>query len=385
MRRVLILNYEYPPLGGGGGRVSHSLARGFVGRGMAVDVVTSRYGDLASRETMDGVRVYRVPILGRREQQTATFVSMFSYLAPALVAAAHLCRHRRYDFINTHFVLPTGPLGVVLAALFRRPNVLSIHGGDIYDPSKKSSPHRSALFRLMVRFLLNRSDRIVAQSNNTRENAVRFYHPARPIAVIPLPYEPFSFTPVSREALGLRKDRKYLVSVGRLVKRKGFEYLIRALENLEEDVEVLIIGDGREHHALVELTEGLGLQRRVHFLGQVSEREKFRFLACADVYVLSSLHEGFGIVLQEAMQVGLPVVATNHGGQVDLIGDGLNGILVAPRDAGAIAKAAARLLENHDLRERMGARNRADIRKYSIDVIVDRYLTLADIPAADRT
>ncbi len=385
MRRILILNYEYPPLGGGGGRVSHSLACGFVQRGISVDVVTSRYADLAARETMDGVRVYRVPILGRREQQTATFVSMFSYLVPALAAAANLCRHRRYDFINTHFVLPTGPLGVVLAAFYRRLNVLSIHGGDIYDPSKKSSPHRSALFRPIVRFLMNRSDRIVAQSNNTRENAVRFYRPERPIAVIPLPYEPFSFTLVSREALGLRDDRRYLVSVGRLVKRKGFEYLIRALEKLDEDVEALIIGDGKERQALVELAEGLRLQRRVHFLGQVSEREKFRYLACADIYVLSSLHEGFGIVLQEAMQVGLPVVATSHGGQVDLIEDGVNGILVEPCDAGAIAEAVAHLLENRDMSKRMGARNRDEIRKYSIDAIVDRYLALADISTAEQT
>ena len=384
MRRILMLNYEYPPLGGGGGRVSHSLARGFVRRKMAVDVVTSRYGDLPAREDMDGVRVHRVPVLGRHEQQTATFVSMFSYLPPALACAVRLCRRRRYDFINTHFVLPTGPLGVVLSGLFGRPNVLSIHGGDIYDPSKKSSPHRSALFRPVVRFLMNHSQRIVAQSRNTRENAIRFYHPARPIAVIPLPYEPLSFAPLPREALQLRNDRKYMVSVGRLVKRKGFEYLIQALKDLDNEVEALIIGDGKERAALVELAQRLQLQRRVHFLGQVGEPEKFRYLACADIYVLSSLHEGFGIVLQEAMQVGLPIVATHHGGQVDLVEDGVNGLLVAPRDAGAIADAVVRLLGDDKLRKRMAARNRADLGKYSIDAIVDRYLALAGLPGNNR-
>ncbi len=376
MQRALILNYEYPPLGGGGGRVSHSLARGFLQRGIAVDVVTSRHGRLAARETMDGVQVYRVPVLGRKEQQTATFVSMFSYLPPAFLCAARLCAGKHYDFINTHFVLPTGPVGVLLTSLFPVFNILSIHGGDIYDPSKKSSPHRSALFKPVVRFLLNRSDCIVAQSSNTRQNAIAFYRPRRHIEVIPLAYEPFRFRPVSRQALHLHEDKKYLVSVGRLVKRKGFEYLIQSLCHMGNDVEALIIGDGREKDRLIELAAGLNVQSRVHFVGQVSEEKKFQYLANADIYVLSSLHEGFGIVLQEAMQVGLPIIATNNGGQVDLIEDGVNGILVNSRDAGALAGAVGSLLHSENLREKMSAENRSRISQYSIDAVVDRYLGL---------
>jgi glycosyltransferase involved in cell wall biosynthesis len=376
MKHALMLNYEFPPLGGGGGRVSHSLARGFVQRGIAVDVVTSQYGGLPRRETMDGIELYRVPVLGRKERQTATFVSMFSYLLPGFICAARLCAEKRYDFINTHFVLPTGPLGVLLSRLFHVFNILSIHGGDIYDPSKKSSPHRSAFFRPVVRFLLNRSDCIVAQSRNTRENALSFYRPDKEIAVIPLAYEPFSFRQVSRQELNLSENKKYIISVGRLVKRKGLEYLIQAVRLLDDDVEALIIGDGKEKEPLVELAARLNIRERVHFVGQVSEEKKFQYLAGADIYVLSSLHEGFGIVLQEAMQAGLPIVATSHGGQVDLVADGVNGLLVDSRNARAIAGAVGRLLQDDTLRRKMSAENRAGLKAYSIDTIVERYLSL---------
>lgn len=374
MKRILMLNYEFPPLGGGGGRVSYHLAKGFVDRGFGVDVITSGYRNLPHRERVDGIDIYRVPVLGRLERQTATFLSMVSYLVPGFLCAAGLCGRSRYVLINTHFVLPTGPLGVLLSKLFHVPNVLSIHGGDIFDPSKKSSPHRSACLKKVVRFLLEHSDRIVAQSSNTRENAVKYYHPEKPIEIIPLSYEPCKFDPATRKDLQLDEGATYLISVGRLVKRKGFDYLIRALPYLNDRVEVLIIGDGKEKNALLQLTEQLGLAGRVHFLGQIDEEKKFQYLSVADIYVLSSLHEGFGIVLQEAMQVGLPIVSTDEGGQCDIVKPENNGILVKTRDAAALAKAIRKLLDNKGLCRKMSANNLACLQRYGVGVIVDRYL-----------
>mgnify|MGYP001338138705 FL=1 len=149
--------------------------------------------------------------------------------------------------------------------------------------------------------------------------------------------------------LGLKDDKKYLIGVGRLVKRKGFEYLIKSLKLLNEDVECLIIGDGPEKENLQQLAVNLGLKQRVNLLGYLSEEEKkFQYLAAADIFVLSSLHEGFGIVLQEAMQVGLPIIATNIGGQVDFIKDGENGFLVNIKDEESIADSAKRILNSND-------------------------------------
>ena len=376
MPKILILNYEYPPLGGGGGRVSHSLAKGFTKKGYSVDVITSKFGNLPHCEVVDGIHIYRVPIIGREKLQTATFLSMFSFLFTACLQGLILCIKNRYQFINTHFVLPTGPLGFVLSKLFHVKNILSIHGGDISDPSEKRSPHNHLLLRKIIHFLLNQAHQVVAQSTNTRQNAMRYYQPKRKIHVIPLSYEPYSFLPKSRSELGLDANRVYLISIGRIVKRKGFDYLIRSLALLDEHIVLLIIGDGSGKSKLKQIVARLNLQHRVNFMGDIPEETKFQYLAVSDLYVLSSLHEGFGIVLQEAMQVGLPIVSTNCGGQLDIVADGINGILVDPCNESALADAVMQVLNHPELASQMSANNTKALAKYRTDSIIDQYIEL---------
>ncbi len=145
-------------------------------------------------------------------------------------------------------------------------------------------------------------------ANRPAAQRIRFYKPKREIHIIPLSYEPYLFLPKYKSELGLDANKVYLISIGRIVKRKGFDYLIRSLKLLNENIVLLIIGDGAGINKLIQLVYRLNLHNRVKFLGDVSEELKFQYLANSDLYILSSLHEGFGIVLQEAMQVGLPIV-----------------------------------------------------------------------------
>ena len=370
MKRVLIVNYEFPPVGGGGGVSALTLAKGFIENGCEVDYLTSWYKGLEKSEIVEGINVHRVRVLGRTGLQTATMISLLTYPIAGLIPGIRLCRTRKYELINTHFAVPSGPLGHALSRLFRIPNILSIHGGDIYDPSKKSSPHRHWYLRAAVRFFLNSADRVVAQSSNTRDNAVRFYDPRHPIEIIPLAYVPFAFTPVPRSSLKLAERKKYIVGVGRLVKRKGFDTFIRALSLLDEGVAGVIIGNGPEREHLERLAKELHVDQRLQFAGAVDEENKFQYLANADVYVLSSVHEGFGIVLQEAMQVGLPLVSTNNGGQTDIVSEGVNGYLVPPQDPEALADGIRKALSG-SLRSLEG-----QVAQFEPKAIAGRYLKL---------
>lgn len=110
-----------------------------------------------------------------------------------------------------------------------------------------------------------------------------------------------------------------MVGVGRLVKRKGFDFFIEVLAKLPNSVEGIILGGGPERKNLEKLAKQLKVNHRLRLPGFVSEEQKMQYLDNSDVFFLSSRHEGFGIVLQEAMQVGLSIVATDNGGQRDFV------------------------------------------------------------------
>lgn len=315
-------------------------------------------------------------LFGRNDQFTASFLSMLSYLFFGFWKTISLCRKNKYVFLNTHFVLPTGPLGFLISLIFRIPNILSLHGGDVYDPSKKSSPHRNYILRKIVRFLLNRASHIVAQSSATKKMTEKFYFPNKEIQVIFLPYDPFYFSPKTKNNLSLNQEDFYIVFMGRLIERKGVNTLLDAVSLLPKPIKLLVVGDGPLRSKLSQQVRILNIKDRVRFLGFCSGEEKFQFLAVADIFILSSTYEPFGIVLQEAMQVGLPIVATDKGGHIDFLQDGKNALLVQPQKPQKLADAIEKLYNDQLLRQKMGTQNRQDIQKFSTDSIAQKYLEL---------
>jgi glycosyltransferase involved in cell wall biosynthesis len=375
-KKILMLNYEFTPVGGGGGYASKQLAKGFIANGYQVDLVTGWMRNLKRFEKVDGINVFRVQTFGRKERATANNVYMATYLIFGFFKGVQLCLKNKYQFINTHFVLPTGPLGFILGKIFKLNNIVSIHGGDIYDPSKKSSPHRSPSLTKVNNFLLTQAKKVVAESSDTKKNAEKYYIFDNKVFTIPLAYEKFEFKKISRKELNLKDEKIYLISVGRMVKRKGYKYLVKTLERLPKNVNTIILGEGPEKENLLKLAKKLKVENRLILPGFVSEEEKFQYLDNADIYVLSSLHEGFGIVLQEAMQVGLPIVATNNGGQVDFVKEGKNGFLVKPENSKLIAEKIKEMIKNDNLKNKMSQKNKKEIDKFGIKEIAENYLKL---------
>ncbi len=371
--KILIVNYEFPPLGGGGGIACFNLARELA-KNHQVDYVTTAFKGLPTAETVDGINIFRVPVIGRKQLSTASLLSLVTFFPSSFICGARLCMCRKYDVINSHFVVPSGLSGALLAKIFKKPSVISIYGGDIYDPSKKTSPHRHYLLRKLISWLFCQSEAIIAESNNIRSVAEKFYKPDKRVEIIPvgfvLPVEKSS----TRKELGLVDGEIIVISVGRLVKRKGFDIAIRAIASLsKKNVRYVIIGDGPEEESLVTLAKELGIADKVNFKGFLTEEKKYQYLKNSDIYLLTSIHEGFGICLMEAMYAGLPIVATDSGGQTDFMTEGTNALFVPVADISRTADKLTELVDNVVERREMGARNREAIKKLYIENIASRY------------
>ena len=310
---------------------------------------------------------------------------MLAYVPMASLRGLTWLRLPAFDVINTHFVVPSGPVGHLLATLYRIPNVLSVHGGDLYDPSKAMSPHRHAWLRAPIRYLLKRADKLVGQSRNTLEHVEDIYGVRRPSELIPLGIERPPPATAARAELGIPEDAFVMVTVGRVVARKATVKLVEALQAAERpDAHLLIVGEGPDTDAVRRAAAAAGIADRVHLAGQLSEERKFRALASADIFVSTSQHEGFGLVFLEAMAYGLPIICFDHGGQTDFLKSGETGFVVRLNDLASFTQAIVQLHDVAPLRERMGRTNAQRVEDYFIDSCARRYETVFEDAVRSR-
>jgi len=374
--KILFCNYEYPPLGGGGGVMNAQLAEELA-KNHQVTVLTSQGLDLPRESVVNGVKVIRVPVFFRKHQAAANLHSLLAFIPIGIWHGRKLLKENQFDIINTHFVLPSGPVGDALSSIAGIPNVLSLHGGDLYDPSKFTSPHRHPYLRVWIRWLIRKADVIVGQSQNTLNNMRRYYTPEIEGIRIPLGIRRPDYGVASRSDYGFKAEDTLLVTVGRLIPRKAVHQLITTMRNLaDKKTHLLILGNGPEEGALKEAARNAGVSDQVHFMGFVEEVEKFRILGMSDVYVSASQHEGFCLSFLEAMSAGLPIVCYDNGGHTDYLQDQVNGFLVPLNDLDRFGERCKLLIENTDLRKKLGENNRQLIEEYYLDACVARYENL---------
>lgn len=348
-----------------------------------VTVLTSKALDLPAESADGNVRVLRAPVFFRRELAVANFPSMLAYLPTATLKGLSL---ERFDVINTHFVVPTGPVGHVLSVLQRVPNILSVHGGDLFDPSKRSSPHRHAWLRAAIRHLLHKATTVVGQSKDTVRHVKEIYGVNRSTELIPLGIDrPPQSASATRADFGLPEKAFVMITIGRVVARKATTQLVTALKQSQRpDAHLLIVGDGPDADAVRQAATQAGVSERVHLLGHVSDERKYQALSIADAFVSTSQHEGFGLVFLEAMAFGLPVICYDRGGQADFLATDKTGYLVKLNDLEAFTRAMQSLHDRPEHRRALGEHNLKYVEDFFIDKCAQRYESLFDAAVAAR-
>jgi glycosyltransferase involved in cell wall biosynthesis len=364
--RVLLLNYEYPPFGGGAGVATEALARGLARRGMMVEVITA--GEQAGEQnellwdgaaTNEGLlTVHRVAVK-RVGVHQAGMRAAVGYLRAALPLVRRRLREQQFDVVHFFFSLPTAAM-LPFLDLGETPVVISLRGSDVpgYDPHQRGLARVHRALRPLTRWIWRRATRVVAVCESLGRQAQETL-PGLEYSVIQNGVDLARFHPRTGGP-GAPNQRIRCLAVSRLVERKGLDDLIRAFGTLERGrYELEIVGGGADEQALRALTAELGLDDLIHFTGPLDRVRTAARFRDADMFTLASWEEAFGNSFAEALASGLPVIGTNVGGIPELVEHGRNGVLVPPRDPEALAAAIRFLGGRPELRAEMGRRNRA--------------------------
>jgi glycosyltransferase involved in cell wall biosynthesis len=374
--RILVINYEFPPLGGGAGNASYHIARGIARLGHEVAVLTSGFRGLPKREMLDGFEVYRIPVM-RRHQDHCSPLEMVTFILSGCFHAPRIAQELQPDVALAFMTIPSGPVALWLKKTKRLPYLVLLRGGDVpgFLPEQLATYHK--LTRPLIHKIWRESLKPVANSEGLK-NLAQHSAPRVEMSVIPNGIDAEKYRPSLNSA---EPHRVRLLFVGRLSVQKDLATLVTALSLVAQrtpDVELRIVGDGPERERLQQKVNELRLTSRVTFCGWVGKNQIVECYQHADVFVLPSLYEGMPNVVLEAMACGLPIVATNIAGSNELVEDGVNGFLVPVRDSAALAEGLHALAQDASLRRGMGLASRQAALSRDWTSVACQYLSLAE-------
>ncbi len=339
-------------------------------------------------QNRNGILIYRFPYMPFRKLEKipgtsgilfavktsfVAFVSLPFFFFFELIYGIKCIRREKITIIHSHWILPHGLIGAILSALFNIPHVSSVHGTDL------SILNKSGLLKIYLKFLTMHTDMITTNSSFTMNHISN--NTDCPLKIIPMG--------VSKEWLEteipMHKERPYkqIIFVGRLIPLKGVHTLISAIDIINKrnyNIRLVIIGKGPELKSCILQVEKLQLSDMVIFKDFVSHDKLKKYYIESDLFVLPSQEingqtEGLGVVLLEAMAVGIPVIGSNTGGIPDIIKDNVNGLLVKPGDPEDLAKAIINIFENETLADDFRKAGRKTIEeKFSWEIIADSFI-----------
>lgn len=387
MMKIGIISSAYPDFEDDPhGIFVHRLMREIVKKGHEVHVLAPYTGG-ETEYTLQGVQVQRFHYFypqrfeklsgraGMIDNVKEGFLVKIQVLTFLFFNVVHsLLKLRKMDVIHVQWPIPNGLGGIFLKKIYGIPYINTIHGEEV---------HLSKRYHLLfaLRWLVNNSSKTITNSTATRKFCLEAGLDGDKIEVIPFGVDTDFFRP-----LEVYKDKNIfqILSVGYLIERKGFEYIIRAMPQVLDEhanARLKIVGSGPLESELKELIYELELGDEVEIVNNISDDELLMVYNSADLFVLSSIvdsqgnTEGLGVVLLEAMACGLPVMGSNVGGIPDIITNNEIGVLVEEKDVHGISEAIKKLIKDKELRTIL-SKNGFNLVKHNFnwETIAKRYI-----------
>lgn len=359
--RILILSWEYPPLIEGGlARHVRKLAENLVTLGVEVHVLTRGDEGAADEQQIGGVYVHRVREPAR-PRDLGEFVTWIEHMNTDMLSAG-IALGERYDFdlVHGHDWL-VASAGDHLAKRLGCPLVMTIHATEYGRHQGWVDKHPQSHIHGVEKWIVNRAEAVIACSSYMREHIADIYAvDESDVEVIPNGIDPGDLQPVGDldelRASFAAPDELLVLLVGRLVYEKGFQFALEALPGLIErvgNVRFIVAGSGTHEAELKAQAQELGLMEHGAFVGWIGDDVLHSLYRIADLTVVPSIYEPFGLVALEAMASGCPCLVADTGGLREVVPNEDVGLRFRSRDPESLAEMAERVLTDADLRDRL--------------------------------
>jgi glycosyltransferase involved in cell wall biosynthesis len=373
--RVLMLDNEFPPLGGGMGTANLALFRRFAGRpDLRIDLVTAGLGHRFETERFAGnISIYKVPVVNRNLHHSSAR-ELVMYAAQALPLARNLHGAEPYDVCLAWSVLPAGAVALALRRSLGLPYVVWVSGPDIPGFERRYRRIYPALTPL-IRGTWRGAEAVIAKCDQ-EVAMIQAVDPATRPVIIPNGVDLEQFQPRGPipDAGPLR-----VVCVARLIERKGQHHLIEAIARLQAeglDVRLELVGTGDAEGDLRRQAQHAGVAERVVFSGYVPRERIAERYAAAHVFALPSFNEGLALAGLEALATGMPLALSRTGGTSDLVAEGENGLTFDWADVDALTAHLRLLATDRGLARRMAASSRRRAERFGWAGIAEEFEAL---------
>jgi len=369
--KILMLNYEFPPIGGGAANAHRCLLQQYAGSSaLKVDVLTSAPKPGFFKESFaDNVTIYKVG-LHKKQPHFWRKTEVIEWLLKAKCHYRKLLRENDYDLAHAFFGFPTGWLCYRTAK--KLPYIISLRGSDV--------PGEHARFKLdykilgpVFKVIWKKAAALVAPSEGLKDRALKFL-PSVEIDVIPNGVELERFTPAETAK---KPQILRLLTVGRLSVTKRVEILIDAVEILHREgceVRFTIVGGGQMQQKLKQIISGKNLADIIELTGRIGAEDMPQVYRQSDIFISASMQEGMSNAMLEAMASGLPLITTRCEGVDELIAD--NGIIVNNANAREITDAARKIADDRQLYKKMAIAAKRQAQKFTWNKVASKYIEL---------
>ena len=371
---ILVLNYEYPPLGGGAAPVCRDLAAGMVKEGHHVVVVTMGFTGLPVYERKDGVEIYRVKCMRQKAHACMPWEAYTYILSARHFLRKHLLTHA-YDVCHAHFVIPTGPIALWVKWKYGIPYVITAHGSDVEGYNEKAYMevlHR--LLRPVWRKVVREAHAAIAPS----EYLLRLMKQEMNSEKYVLIHNGVNIEKYRSE--GTEKEKRILL-MGRMQKAKNIQSVFKAITMIPDavwgDWRVDVLGDGPYREELEYLCEQLRINSRVQFHGWIENgsTEQLGFLKRTTIYISASHFENCPMAVLEAMAAGCYPLLSDIEGHRQFFGDGRESNFFPAENAGELSRKMQMLLSEDPQRLCLFM---PDLLEFAKQYAVKRYVNLLE-------